>query len=60
MTGAAKILGINEYDHQTGISMYIKETKPDSYDPTVDDTTPTHTHKCKEDGQSLILIHCST
>ncbi len=60
MTGAAtqqqakiqtpwKILGIYEYNHQTGISTYVKETEPGSYDPTVDDTTPTHMRKCKEE-----------
>jgi hypothetical protein len=45
----AEILGVNEYNHQTGISTYIKEIDPDSYDPTIDDTTPTHTQKCKEE-----------
>jgi hypothetical protein len=45
----AKILGINEYNHQTSISTNIKETKPDSYNPTVDDTTPTHMRKRKEE-----------
>jgi hypothetical protein len=45
----AKILNVNDYDHQTGISTYLEETKPDSYDPTVDDTTPTHMRKRKEE-----------
>jgi len=43
-----EILGVNEYDHHTGISTYVEETEPDTYDGTIDDTTPTHTQKCKE------------
>jgi hypothetical protein len=39
-----EILGINKYDHQTGISKYIKETKPDTYYPN-DTTTLAHTRK---------------
>jgi hypothetical protein len=38
----AEILGVDEYDHQTGISTYAEETEPDTYDGTIDDTTPTH------------------
>jgi hypothetical protein len=38
----AEILGVDEYDHQTGISTYAEATKPDTYDGTIDDTTPTH------------------
>ncbi len=41
----AKILGVNEYDHQTDISMYVAETEPASYNPSVTDLTPTHTQK---------------
>jgi hypothetical protein len=47
----AKILGINKYYHQTGITTYLKETKPDSYDPTVDDTIITHTHTRKREEE---------
>ena len=45
----AEILGPAEYNHQTNISTYIEATEPDAYDPTVNDTTPTHTRKCKEE-----------
>ena len=45
----AKILVVNEYNHQTGISMYVEETKPASYDPSVTNLTPTHTQKCLEE-----------
>jgi len=45
----AEILGVNEYNHQTGISTYVEETEPDTYDGTIDDTTPTHTQKRKEE-----------
>ncbi len=38
-----------EYDHQTNISTYIEATKPDTYDPTVNNTMPTHTRKRKEE-----------
>jgi hypothetical protein len=43
------ILGVNDYDHQTGIDTYVEETEPDTYDGTIDDTTPTHTRKRKEE-----------
>jgi hypothetical protein len=29
----AKILGLNEYDHQTGIDICVDEGEPDTYDP---------------------------
>jgi len=45
----AVLLGVDEYDHQTGISSYVEETEPDTYDGTIDDTTPTHTQKHKEE-----------
>jgi hypothetical protein len=41
----AEILGLNEYDHQTGIDTYVNKTKPDTYDPAITVTTPTHTQK---------------
>ena len=41
----AKILGMEEYDHQTGIDTYIKETEPMTYDPAITVATPTHTQK---------------
>ena len=37
----AEILGVDEYDHQTGISTYVEATEPATYDGTIDDTTPT-------------------
>ena len=45
----AEKLGVDEYDHLTGISTYVEETEPATYDGTIDDTTPTHTHKRKEE-----------
>jgi hypothetical protein len=36
----AEILGLDEYDHQTGIITYVEETEPDTYDGTIDNTTP--------------------
>jgi len=45
----AEILGVDEYDHQTGISTYIEETELDTYDDTIKDTSPTHTQKRKEE-----------
>jgi hypothetical protein len=45
----AKILGLNEYDHQTGINTYAKEAKPDTYDPSITVATPTHTQKRLEE-----------
>ena len=44
-----EILGVDKYDHQTGISTYAEETEPDTYNGTIDDTTPTHTQKRKEE-----------
>jgi hypothetical protein len=43
------ILGVDDYDHQTGIDTYVEETEPDTYDGTINDTTPTHTRKRKEE-----------
>ena len=43
------ILGVDEYDHQTGIDTYVEETEPDTYDGTINDATPTHTRKRKEE-----------
>ena len=45
----AKILGVNKYDHQTGISMYVEETEPANYDLSVTDLTPTHTRNRLEE-----------
>ena len=42
-------MGAAEYDHQTGINTYVKETEPNSYDTTITDATPTHTHKRLEE-----------
>ena len=50
----AEILGVAEYDHQTGISTYVEETEPDSYNPTVTDATPTHTRKRLEEDWDRI------
>jgi hypothetical protein len=43
------ILGVDEYDHQTVIGTYVKEMEPDTYDSIINDTTPTHMQKCKEE-----------
>ena len=43
-----EILGVDKYDHQTGISTYVEETEQDTYDGTIDDTTPTHTQIAKK------------
>ena len=43
------ILGVDEYDHQTGIDSYVEETEPDTYDGTINYTTPTHMRKRKEE-----------
>jgi len=43
------ILGDDKHDHQTGIDTYVEETEPDTYDGTINNTTPTHTCKCKEE-----------
>ena len=45
----AKILGLDEYDHQTGIDTYVEETKPSTYDPAITVATPTHTRKRLEE-----------
>jgi len=45
----AEIVGVDEYNHQTGISTYDEETEPDTYDSSINDTTPTHTQKMKEE-----------
>jgi hypothetical protein len=37
----AKILGLIEYDHQTGINTYQEETKRDIYNPTINVATLT-------------------
>ena len=35
---------------ETGIDMYVGENKPSTYDPSITDTTPTHTpRKCLEE-----------
>jgi hypothetical protein len=41
----AKILSLDEYDHQTGIDAYVKETEPSTYDPDITVATPIHTQK---------------
>jgi hypothetical protein len=45
----AKILGLDKYDHQTGIDTYVDETKPNTYDPAITVITPTHTQKHLEE-----------
>ncbi len=45
----AEILGLDEYDHQTGIDTYVEEAKPDTYDLAITVTTPTHTQKRLEE-----------
>ncbi len=54
------ILGADEYDHQTGIDTYVKETEPDTYDGTINDTNP-HPH-VKTQGRGVgasthMLVH---
>jgi hypothetical protein len=44
-----KILGLDEYNHQTGIDTYVKEAKPDTYDPAITVATPTHMQKRLEE-----------
>ena len=51
-----EILGVDEYDHQTGISTYVEETEQDTYDGTIDDTTPTHMRWLMEWEQQPINI----
>jgi hypothetical protein len=41
----AEIIGSAEYEHQTGIDIYIEETEPATYDPTITDLTSTHPRK---------------
>jgi hypothetical protein len=56
----AKILGPDEYDHQTGIDTYVDETEPDAYDPAITGATPTHTRKRLEEGVGThlhLLLH---
>ena len=38
----AKILGHNEYTHQTGIDTFVDGVEPDTYDPAITNLTPTH------------------
>ena len=45
----AEILGLDEYDHQTGIDTYVEETEPSTYDPAITVATPTHTRKRLEE-----------
>jgi hypothetical protein len=53
------IVGVDEYDHQTGIDSYVEETESDTYDGTINDATPTHTRKRKEESGS-IYAHAGT
>ncbi len=39
----AKILGLDKYNHQTRIDTYVNEGKPDTYEPAITVTMPTHT-----------------
>jgi hypothetical protein len=41
----AKILGLNEYIHQTGIDTYVEEAELDTYDLAITVAIPTHTRK---------------
>ena len=43
----AKIIGEDEYNHLTNLT-WVQETKPNTYDPNINDTTPTHTRKRME------------
>jgi hypothetical protein len=44
-----KILGLDKYDHQTGIDTYVDEGKLDTYDPAITVAMPTHTQKRLEE-----------
>jgi hypothetical protein len=44
-----EILGLNKYDHQTGIDTYVDEGKRDIYDPAITVPTPTHMRKRLEE-----------
>ena len=50
----AEILGLDEYDHQTGIDTYTEETKPMTYDPAITVAAPTHTRKCLEEERECV------
>jgi hypothetical protein len=45
----AKILGLDEYDHQTGINIYVEENEPMTYNPAITVATPTHMQKHLEE-----------
>jgi hypothetical protein len=47
-----EILGVDKYDHQTGISTYVEEMKPDTYDGTIDATNP-------RDELMLLSLFCA-
>jgi hypothetical protein len=44
-----KILGLDEYDHQTGIDTYVDKGEPDTYDPAITVAKPTHMQKQLEE-----------
>ncbi len=50
----ADILGVDEYDNLTGISMYTIPHESASYDPNITDATPTHTRKQMEEEWELV------
>ena len=43
----AEIIDEDEYNHLTNLT-WVQETKPDTYDPNIDETTVTHTRKLME------------
>ena len=43
----AKIIDKDKYKHLKNLT-WVQETKPNTYDPDIDDTTPTHTRKQME------------
>jgi hypothetical protein len=48
------ILGVNEYYKLTGISTYAIPAEPTLYNPSINNATPTHKSKCKEEDWDLI------
>jgi hypothetical protein len=48
------IMGVDKYDDLTGISTYVIPNEPASYDPNIQDVTPTHTRKRMEEEWDLV------
>ncbi len=48
------ILDVDEYYELTGISTYVIPVEPAMYHPSINNATPTHKRKCKEEDWDLI------